>query len=261
MVEEAREAYGAAKDAYASAGAKGDAADRIGKLAEMLDKLAGSPAATAAPASTGDQPADGAPATAAPADDAAEIAAIQKMLGDFTASLEEGNTAMAMGYFRVEGEAAEQAMDATVGPMLNLAALDAALRDKLGAGLAEMSPMPMGPAAASPFTMKVDDLKIQITGPGKATAGSAAGAGQSLQIEKVGDRWLLAVPDVTGAGAGPMKDMLKAIGDAAAALTPEVKAGKFKTKEEFQMALGVKPLMQKSVPGAVPPTTPPGGGG
>lgn len=287
-VEEARAAYEDARAGFDAAGGKPEVKDAVAKLIDILNrvstgkaKLAADPAdpaqadpgdsaAPSAPATPGDPPADTAkPAANAPADPAAETAAIKKAFTDFTTAIREGRADDALAFILTDTDEAASAVEAVLTPMLNLVALDAACKSKLNAGLTEiMQATPIGPmfgplmkGSESLSAFKPDQGEVRFLSATSAeVVNTTEQKGPPAQVVKKGDRWLLTVPsDLAAQAKSPAAAMMVGLGQAAADLTDDVKAGKA-TKEQVATT-----LMSKLMPPGMPklprnPSSPPGGG-
>ncbi|MBL8757960.1 MAG: hypothetical protein JNK35_05975 [Phycisphaerae bacterium] len=284
-IEEARAAYEDARAGFDAAGGKPEVKDAVAKLIDVLNrvsagkaKLAADPAdpaqadpgASADPATPGDPPADPAnPAANSPADPAAETAAIKKAFTDFTTAIREGRADDALAFILTDTDEAASAVEAVLTPMLNLVALDAACKSKLNAGLAEiMQATPIGPmfgplmmGGESLSTFKPDQEEVRFLSATSAeVVNTTEQKGPPSKVVKKGDRWLLTVPsDLAAQAKSPAAAMMVGLGQAAADLTDDVKAGKA-TKEQVASA-----LMAKLMPPGMPklprnPSSPPGGG-
>jgi hypothetical protein len=274
VAEEAAAAYEDARSGYESAGGKPEVKERITKLIETLNrvskgqaKLAADPAEPAEPAAVpAEKPASDTPAkpagSDAPADSAAETALINKTLTDFAGAVKAGRVDDALGFILAETDEQQATIDAVVTPMFQIVALDAACKDKLGSGLAEiMQASPMGPmmapllkGAESLSNFKADDAKVEFLSATKAEVSSTVEQGPPAQVVKKGDRWLLVVPAEMGSAAkGPAGAMMSNLGAAAGTLAADVRAGKV---SKAQVAQG---LMSKLMPPGMP-KPPPGGG-
>ncbi len=276
VAEEAASAYKDAREWYDAAGGKPEVKERITKLIETLNRVSKGEAKLAADPAEADPNAavpaekptsDPAPAGGdAPADPAAETALVKKMFGEFTGAIKAGRVDEALGFILAETDEAQATVDAVVTPMFQLVALDAACKEKLGAGLAEImqaSPMglmvgPLMKGGEAISTFKAAETKVEFLSATKAEVSSTVDQkGPPTQVVKKGDRWLLTVPaEMASAAKGPAVAMMANLGSAAGTLAADVRAGKV-TKEQVAQNLMMK-LMPPGMP--KPPTAPPGGG-
>lgn len=283
-IEEARTAYEDARAGFDAAGGKPEVKESIAKLIEILNRVSagksklaadpadpapadpGASAAPAEPAAPTDAPK---PAANAPADPAAETAAIKKAFTDFATAIREGRADDALAFILTDTDEAASAVEAVLTPMINLVALDAACKAKLNAGLAEiMQATPIGPmfgplmkGSESLSSFKPDQEEVRFLSATSAeVVNTTEQKGPPAQVVKKGDRWLLTVPkDLAAQAKSPAAAMMVGLGQAAADLADDVKAGKA-TKEQVAST-----LMSKMMPPGMPklprnPSSPPGGG-
>ncbi len=281
----AKESFSSAQASFQSSGGKGEAVEKVAKLTGLLDKVIGKQATLSA--EPGDEPKEGQSPEAKPEEGgkpagageagggsgaaSADEAGIRKTAGEFAAALKAGNVDQALGYYNAQTDEQGKAMEAVVIPMLNILALDTVCKDKVGGGLDEVTAgtpagmmMPMLLAGLRSMQASGPDDEVKVTAPGKGEL-RQAGAPMPLNFEKVGDRWLIAVPDASkmpgGAAGGPAGGaMVRDLGQICGELAGEVKSGKLKTKQEVAAALQAKlaPLMEKMMPPGTRPK-PPGG--
>ncbi len=279
-INDAKDAYEAAKTGFEKGGSKGDEAfqklyaEKVVKPLEALSKRAGDPEkptdAEPAPAPKGNAGKDSAKAPAA-ADDAT-VAAVRAAVAKASLVMKEGRFNDFVPLVLPEQRPMAEMM---MTPMF-VASLDDACREKFSKSLFDVvKPGPDNPGAMmlGMFAMGIDqikqsrkeladfkpeDVKINLVSP---TLAQVSGVGTEMfeMVLKDG-AWLMkfpgmeAMPSMPAAG-GPESAMLKKVGEGFAGVTADLKAGKFATSDD--LAKAVNAILKGMVPKLPPP---PGGG-
>lgn len=262
LKEEAEKALAEATEAYANAGGRGEAQERLQRLTEELKKIADIRSGKRAPEVIADASATpgsgdaGEPAAAAAGDAEAEIREALRAMAEAGKS---GDMSAIDRFIHAGGPAEQEMLAAMQKVMAAFTKLDQACKDKFGKSMNESVAAGTGGMPGMMPEFDADSLQISVVSPTAAVVSGAA-PGRTLSVVKVEGAWKLDLASLMGAMGPAAEGMKKAAEPMAAAIervAADVQAGKYMSVDDVMgaLAMQVMPVIMQQMQGGQ------GGGG